>query len=143
MSQIRDSVASAAIALAGTCLVSIGDASVAIGQKNVVRAQDKFNEALVNIRLIQKTLRRVKKKIASDDLPMKAYIATQEGYGDTFVAAKTASKARWIVVSGMREAGIRDAAQFCLIRVARVPKYDAWAQTAKRQCYGRDAMPVV
>lgn len=108
---------------------------------NVIDARFQYNTLSGEIQRILEAISKRENFLANEALPPKAYVASQDGYAEVYVAAKTSSKARWIVVSGMREAGLKGSAQFHLISVRRAPKYDAWAKTAKRHCHGHDDMP--
>ncbi len=73
--------------------------------------------------------------------PMKAFCAEVGGFATCYVAAQTSSKARYRVVRSMQEAEFR--AEFKDIRIARCPRYDAWAQIAKDRCYSQEDMPKI
>ncbi len=72
---------------------------------------------------------------------MKAFVAEVGDFATCYVAAQTSSKARYRVVRSMQEAEFR--AEFKDIRIARCPRYDAWAQTAKDRCYSQEDMPKI
>ncbi len=75
--------------------------------------------------------------------PVRAFGVYVHGFPDGIVPTKTASKARWIAVKSMQDVGYTESGQFKNVRVARIPKYDTWAQTAKEQCYCMADLPKV
>lgn len=78
----------------------------------------------------------------SDPRPLLAYVCMVHGYSDTYVAATTPGKARHVVVSGLREVGYTESGQYKNVRVSRAKKFDEWAKTARRGCFGHDAVMV-
>ena len=56
------------------------------------------------------------------------------------MAAESAGKARHIIVASLKDIGYTESAQYKNVRVVRLKKYDAWAQTTKNKCVAQDNM---
>ena len=76
----------------------------------------------------------------SEELPIRAFVATVEGFSDVYTAAISSGKARHAVVSALQEVGYTESGQYKNVRVRRMPEFDNWAKTAKRGCFGYDAV---
>lgn len=100
-------------------------------------AQSARSKAIELLKHLKKKISKERSTVLLASAPVKAYVASVTGFSDLAVPAKTASKARWMVISSMREAGYTDSAQFRFVRVARYPKFDNWALTAAPRVYSR------
>ncbi len=89
------------------------------------RAIDDLEKAIQLIRAAEKEERRIRQQ------PVKAYCCQVNGFDDCYIPAKTHSKARWRIVSGLRDIGYKESGNFHMVRVIRAPQYDEWAKTAK------------
>lgn len=81
--------------------------------------------------------------VSTDESPsgqLKAFIASVEGFSEVYIPARTAGKARYIAVKGLREAGYTDSAQFRNVRIKHAKEYDAWAQRAEVKYYSFNQM---
>src|SRR6187402_3339822 len=59
-----------------------------------------------------------------------AYVARMQHHENAYIAAPTASKARWIIIRWLKSVKSPDA-MFSCVSVAREPRFDEWAKTAK------------
>jgi hypothetical protein len=77
-----------------------------------------------------------------DVRPVVAFLCVVSGFAEVYVAATTPGKARHICVSGLQESGYTESGQYKNVRVRRAKKFDEWAKTAKRGCFGYDSVMV-
>ncbi len=102
------------------------DAAVAIRMAEVrIRLAKQYLDDAVDL------IRAAEKEERIQKQPVKAYCCQVNGFDDCYIPAKTHSKARWRIVSGLRDIGYKESGNFHMVRVIRAPQYDEWAKTAK------------
>lgn len=114
-------------------VISLGEL---ISKKQWKAARSACAQSIEQLKRTAKRATEIERRERDEAAPMMAYMCdVRDSNGPIVVPAKTASKARWIVVNSMREIWYMDSIDFRFVQVRRYPKLDQWALTAKQQAY--------